>query len=149
MNSTYSVLNVFLHECFETHPKTSYAAPNKDRSLTFRGGTGAVRDAGTSLWRAHALTAECQQPPDDSSLAGSCVPHDDSTAPLAAACFTKDLLQTREEPITADKRCLCGDAGDFKQQRFKHDVGLLEWHQSPWTEGEKESDPYKNGSFTQ
>lgn len=71
MNSTYSVLNVFLHECFETHPKTSYAAPNKDRSLTFRGGTGAVRDAGTSLWRAHALTAECQQPPDDSSLAGS------------------------------------------------------------------------------
>lgn len=103
-------------------------APNKGRSLTSRGGAGAVRDAGTSLRRARAMAAECHQPPDDSGLAGSCVTHNDSAATLAAACFSEDLLQAREEPIPADKRCLCGDAGDFEQQRFEHDVGLLEWH---------------------
>lgn len=96
-----------------------------------------MRDAGTSLWRAHAMTAECHQPPDDSSLAGSGVTHDDSTASLAAARFSQDLLKTREEPVPADKRCFCGDAWDFKQQRFEHDVGLFEWHQSPWIEGEE------------
>lgn len=109
----------------------------KDRSLTFRGGAGAVRDAGTSLWRAHAMTAERHQAPDDGGLAGSCVTHNDSAASLTAARFSQDLLQTCEEPITANKRCLCGDARDFKQQRFEHDVRLFEWHQSPWTEREQ------------
>lgn len=77
-----------------------------------------MRDAGTSLLRTHAVTAERHQPPDNSSLAGACVTNNDSTAPLTAARFSQDLLQTREEPIPANKGCFCGDAGDFKQQRF-------------------------------
>lgn len=118
MNSTCSVLLCSYTNALGYTQKTNYTAMNKDRILTFRGGAGAVRDAGTSLWRAHAMTAERHQPPDDSSLAGSCVTHNDSTASLTAARFSQDLIQTREEPIPADKRCFCGDAGNFKQQRF-------------------------------
>lgn len=72
-------------------------------------------DTGTPVWRAHAMTAERHQPPDDGGLPGACVTHNNSTASLTAACFSKDLLQTCEEPITADKRCVRSDAGDFKQ----------------------------------
>ena len=77
-----------------------------------------MRDTGASMWRAHSMTAERHQPPDDGGLARACVTHDDSTTSLAAACFPQDLLQTREEPIAADERCVCGEAGDFEQQRF-------------------------------
>lgn len=47
-----------------------------------------MRDAGTSLCRAHAMTTERHQAPDDSSFAGSCVTHNDSPSPLAAARFS-------------------------------------------------------------
>lgn len=77
-----------------------------------------MRDAGTSLWRAHAMTAERHQPPDDSGFAGSCVTHNDSPASLTAARFSQDLLQACEEPISTNKRCFCADARYFKQQRF-------------------------------
>ena len=117
---------------------TNYMARDKTGSLTFGGGAGAVRDAGTSLWCSLPMTAERHQPPDDSCLPGSCVTHNDSPTSLTAARLSQDLLQTCEEPIPANKRCLCGDAGDFKQQRFEHDVGLFEWHQSPCTERVKD-----------
>lgn len=48
---------------------TEKPAVSRDRMLTFGRGAGTLRDAGTSLWSAHAMTAECHQPPDDSSLA--------------------------------------------------------------------------------
>lgn len=93
-----------------------------------------MRDAGTSLCRAHAMTTERHQAPDDSSFAGSCVTHNDSPSPLAAARFSQDLLQTREEPIPTNKRCFRADARYFEQQRFKHNVSLFEWYQPPWVD---------------
>lgn len=48
---------------------TEKPAVSGDRVLTFGRGAGTLWDAGTSLWSAHAMTAECHQPPDDSSLA--------------------------------------------------------------------------------
>lgn len=86
--------------------------------LTFMGRAGAVRDAGTSLWCAHAMTAECHQLPHDSGLAGACVTNNDSSASLAAARFSQDLLQTREEPISAHERCFCSESRDLEQQWF-------------------------------
>lgn len=93
-----------------------------------------MRDAGTSLWRARAMTAERHQPPDDGGFAGPCVPHDDSPASLTAARFGQDVVQTREEPVAADEGCFCGDARYLEQQRLQHDVGLFEGRQSPWVE---------------
>lgn len=86
--------------------------------LTFRGRAGAVRDAGTCLWRAQAVTAERHQTPHDSRLAGARVTHDDGAAPLTAARLPQDLLQTCEEPIPAHERCFCREAGDLEEQRL-------------------------------
>lgn len=108
----------WIQPCFKMHTKTNDTTVSEDRTLTFRGGAGAVRDAGTSLWCAHAMTAERHQPPHDSSLAGAGVTNNDSSASLTAARFSEDLLQASEEPVSANERCLCGEAGDFKQQRF-------------------------------
>lgn len=105
-----------------------------DRTLTFWGGARDLKDAGTSLWCAHAMAADRHQAPHDSSLAGSCVSNNDSSTSLAAACFSQDLLQACEEPITADEGRFCCEAGDFEQQRFEHHISLFEWHQSPWRE---------------
>lgn len=102
-----------------------------DRMLTFGRGAWTLRDARTSLC-AHAMAAECHQPPDDSSLAWARVADDDGPASLAAACFPQDLFQAREDPITADEGRFCRDAGDFEQQRLQHHICLFEWHQSPW-----------------
>lgn len=84
--------------------------------LTFGRGAGTLRDARTSLWSAHAMTAECHQPPDDSGLARADVTHDDSPASFAAARFPQDLFQAREDPVAADEGRFCRDAGDFEQQ---------------------------------
>lgn len=100
------------------HARANYTAVSKERSLTFGGGAGAVRDAGTSLCRAHAVTAERHQPPDDGSLARACVPHYDGAASVTAARSSQDLVQASEEPIPADERRVRGDAGDLEQQRF-------------------------------
>lgn len=89
-----------------------------DRMLTFGRGAGTLRDAGTSLWRAHAVTAEGHQPPDDSCLAWARVTHDDSPASLAAARAPQDLFQAREDPVAANEGRFCRDAGDFEQQRL-------------------------------
>lgn len=91
-----------------------------------------MRDAGTSVWRAHTMTTERHQPPDDRSLARSCITYNDSTTSITAASLSQDLLQTCKEPIPANKRRFCCDAGDFEEQWFKHDVCLFEWHQSPF-----------------
>lgn len=104
--------------------------------LTFGRGGGAVRRAGAFVrGGVRAVRAERHQPPHDSSLAGAGVTDDDGAAPLAAAAFPEDLFQTREEPVPADERRLGRDARHFEQQRFEHNVSLLEWHQSPWEDG--------------
>lgn len=97
--------------------------------LTF-GRTGAL------LRCVCAVRAECHQPPHDGGLAGAGVPHDDSTAALAAAALPEDLFQTRKEPVSANEGRLRRDARHFEQQRFEHNVGLLERRQSPWQEKE-------------
>lgn len=86
--------------------------------LTFGGGAWTLRDAGTSLWRAHAMAAECHQPPDDSSLAWAGVADDDGPAALAAARLPQDLFQAREDPVAADEGRFCRDAGDLEKQRL-------------------------------
>lgn len=91
-----------------------------------------MRDAGTSLWSAHAVAAECHQPPDDSGLARARVTHDDGPPPLAAAGFPQDLFQAGEDPVAADEGRLRRDAGDLEQQRLQHHVSLFECHQPPW-----------------
>lgn len=78
-----------------------------------------------------AVRAERHQAPHDSGLAGAGVPHDDGAAPLAAARLPEDLFQTRKEPVSADEGRLRRDARHFEEQRFEHNVGLFEWHQSP------------------
>lgn len=87
-----------------------------------------------------AVRAERHQPPHDGGLAGAGIPHDDGTAPLAAARLPEHLLQAHKEPVSANEWRLRRDARHFEQQWFEHNVSLFEWHQSPWRAKEREGE---------
>lgn len=109
---------ILLRSYINTLKWTQTPAVRGARTLTFGGGARTLRDAGTPLWRAHAMAAECHQPPDDSSLAWAGVADDDGAAALAAARSPQHLLQAREDPVAADEGRFCRDAGDLEKQRL-------------------------------
>lgn len=103
--------------------------------ITFGGGTGTV---GGDLAHTPAVATECHQPGDDGRFAVAHAAQHDGAAVLCGLAGLKDVLQLLEEPITAHKHGVRGDAGYLEQQRFEHDVHGLVGSKTSWGEEMKQ-----------
>ena len=71
------------------------------------------------------MTTEGQQTGYHRRFTEAHVAHDDGATLLVRLVGLQDVLQLLEEPITAHKDGVGGDARDLEEQRLQHDVSRL------------------------
>lgn len=85
---------------------------NQHSALTFWRSIWAV---GCDLSHAAAMATECHQTGDDGGFAEAHVTHQDNPGAFARFPGPQVILELLEQPITAHKHRVGGDAGNFEQ----------------------------------